>query len=319
MWFEELCGFSEDGTDVRSQITVDGEYLVSAPNGRRMRWGRFEMASLAALRERSIAIGPATAVREVTSSIGRLHTGRSGAGATFQVASQFNMLEMVGPGVTPEDGIDGYEHDPTQGPACAIACGAGTIYRNYFVPIGDQLGQTADRQLNGLADVADLLGVEIPMRNGYAEPSSEQLAIIAGQLRRLDDPGIDRIRGALRVGVQWDTEVTQRNAGHTVTQVFCSALPVSYFSPSPAEWEPFARLVLEAAYEATLLVAAENAAHTGNHTVYMTMLGGGAFGNDKAWIVAAIERAIKVAGSGLDIAIVSYRRSEPAIAHLLTG
>jgi len=30
-------------------------------------------------------------------------------------------------------GVTRYQHDHTQGPACAIACGAATIYRNYFV------------------------------------------------------------------------------------------------------------------------------------------------------------------------------------------
>ena len=46
-------------------------------------------------------------------------------GALFQVASQFNMLEMVGPRVTPEEGVTRYEHDRTQGPACAMAAGRG--------------------------------------------------------------------------------------------------------------------------------------------------------------------------------------------------
>ena len=39
-------------------------------------------------------------------------------GATFQVASQFNCLEFVGPSVTPEDGVTGYAWDKTQGPCC---------------------------------------------------------------------------------------------------------------------------------------------------------------------------------------------------------
>ena len=62
-----------------------------------------------------------------------LHSDVANAGALFQVATQFNLLEMISPNVTPEQGIAIYENDPTQGPACAIACGAGTIYRNYFV------------------------------------------------------------------------------------------------------------------------------------------------------------------------------------------
>ena len=46
---------------------------------------------------------------------------------------------------------------------------------------------------------------------------------------------------------------------HLVSQAFCSALPVSY-TPVPAErWAAFAMLILEAAYEATLLAGLLNA------------------------------------------------------------
>jgi len=45
----------------------------------------------------------------------------------IQAASQFNCLEMVSPNVTPEEGIANYIYDSTQGPACALACPAGTI------------------------------------------------------------------------------------------------------------------------------------------------------------------------------------------------
>jgi hypothetical protein len=79
------------------------------------------------------------------------------AGALFQVASQFNLLEMVSPEVTPEQGVTRYQHDKTQGPACAIAAGAATIYRDYFVPVGDAVGQTSERQLDALADLGAAL------------------------------------------------------------------------------------------------------------------------------------------------------------------
>ena len=39
--------------------------------------------------------------------------------ALFQVASQFNLLEMTRSSVTPEDGVTRYSGDHTQGPACA--------------------------------------------------------------------------------------------------------------------------------------------------------------------------------------------------------
>src|SRR4051812_2507890 len=63
--------------------------------------------------------------------------------------------EMIGPDITPEDGVTRYEHDHTQGPACAIAAGAATIWRNYFVPVetpeGVQSGQTEAYQIDTLA------------------------------------------------------------------------------------------------------------------------------------------------------------------------
>jgi hypothetical protein len=42
---------------------------------------------------------------------------------------------------SPEQGIDIHEHDHTQGPACAIAAGAGTIYRNYFARVNGPNGE----------------------------------------------------------------------------------------------------------------------------------------------------------------------------------
>ena len=83
------------------------------------------------------------------------------------------------------------------------------------------------------------------------------------------------------------------------------------------DWEPFARLVLEASYEATLCAAALNATATGNPTVFLTTLGGGAFGNPDEWIFPAIERAIRLAANtGLDVAVVSYGRSKAEVRTL---
>ncbi len=78
----------------------------------------------------------------------------------LQVASQFNLLEMAAPDVVPENGVGIYEHDYTQGPACAIAAGAGTVFRNYLVPVKNQTGQSADCQVDCLADIGKSLGNE---------------------------------------------------------------------------------------------------------------------------------------------------------------
>lgn len=73
----------------------------------------------------------------------------------------------------------------------------------------------------------------------------------------------------------------------------------------------------EAAYEATLLSAVINVSRSGVHIVYLTLLGGGVFGNDDAWILNAIERAfLKTNSHGLDVRIVSYRQSRPMVVEL---
>jgi hypothetical protein len=92
-----------------------------------------------------------------------------------------------------------------------------------------------------------------------------------------------------------------------VSQAFCSALPVAYTAvPSPF-WRPFASLVLEAAYEATMWAAVLNAQRGVSNVVLLTSLGGGAFGNDERWIEAAMRRALKMTAEfDLDVRLVSY-------------
>jgi hypothetical protein len=71
---------------------------------------------------------------------------------------------------------------------------------------------------------------------------------------------------------------------------------------------------LEAAYEATLAAAVLNAAKTGNKSVYLTLLGGGAFGNEQVWILDAIQRAcLLFKDHALDVKVVSFRSSNPAV------
>jgi hypothetical protein len=223
-----------------------------------------------------------------------------------------------------------YAHDRTQGPACAIAAGAGTIWRNYHVPVGDRIGQTADRQLDGLADLGDALARDMQaesgtlwrMRNGYALPERGALARIEAHLAGCSEAERDRLRGLLRVGLHQDVGVTEPGAATDahVTQVYCSALPVAYSGIPEAESAGFASLILEAAYEATVLAAVLNAARGGSRRLLLTRIGGGAFGNDEAWISAAILRALRrVVNQGLEVLMVSYGPPSAAIRAVETA
>lgn len=316
-WFEKLTGFRETLPQIRKHISVDGETLTSGVNGKVMVCGRLETPSLAELRERVQASGNGAgriSVREVVSNIQSLHADVSNAGSLFQVASQFNLLEMLSPSFTPEHGVGIYENDHTQGPACAIAAGAGTIYRNYFVSVNGQIGQSEKNQIDCLADLGKELGNSDgrlwQMRNGYALPSRSGLIDISSRLRAANESESDELRKLLRIGIQWNTQVTLGDSTHKVSQVYCSALPVAYSNHSSDLWEDFARLVLEAAYEATICTAILNYQSTGNNRVFLTLLGGGAFGNETSWIIESIKRALKrYEDWNIEVAIVSYSGS----------
>lgn len=212
-----------------------------------------------------------------------------------------------------------YQWDATQGPACAIAAGAGTIYRNYFAPVAGQSGQREDRQIDCLSDIGDALanraGELWQMRNGYCLTTDLGLSKVNDRLSAMNPTEIDELRGRLRIGVHWDTEVTDEGAGQRVSQAYCSALPVSYNRiRNAANWARFASLVLEATYEATLLSAMLNMEQHGSRVVYLTRVGGGAFGNDPRWIDAAIRRGLDTCpDAGLDVRVVSFSSPDPQI------
>jgi protein-tyrosine phosphatase len=332
-WFETLTGFRETSyTDTRAKLAVEGGSLRSLVNRKGYGIGELELVSLQSLRDR-VASGGGAAGRLkagiVTGDVRRMHQALENAGALFQVASQFNLLEMVSPDVTPEDGVTRYVHDRTQGPACAIAAGAATIYRNYFAPVGDGYGQTRERQLDGLAELGEALAGALnrplrelwTMRNGYAWCSRDGLADVAEHLRVQPLEKLDALRGKLRVGIHRDVEVTDSADGRRqiVSQAFCSALPIAYQSELRGHraWQPFASLVLEAAYEATMLAGVLNARRGASNVVLLTQLGGGAFGNDEKWINAAMLRALELVRQyDLDVKLVSYRAPSPKLVEV---
>lgn len=308
-WFKKLTGFEEkDFQTTKQHLKVRDKCLISKVNQMRYYIGDFEVIALDELRRRVSnshippTSTPHSMVKVVYGNVKSLHQAKENNGTLFQVASQFNMLEMINQHVTKFDGVTGYMFDNTQGPACAMSCGAATIYRNYF-----------EDDIDGLRDVKLYLNRCVDstesfwnMKNGYALCTDQGLKKIEQHVH--DDVFKDEIRKRIKYGIHWDTLVTDTNDTDTenrVSQIFCSALPVSYGIESK-HWESFARIILEAAYEATLLTAKLNSK---SNIVYLTYLGGGVFGNDREWIKDAIAYAVnKTRHLGLDIRIVEYKR-----------
>ncbi len=120
------------------------------------------------------------------------------------------------------------------------------------------------------------------------------------------------------MGVQRDTEVTctkrgekgewaRADTGNRVTQVYAGAVSVPNHLAKKQEWTRFARLVLLAAYEATLRVALL----VGARKVVLTALSWNKLGKEEgneanwsSWIAEAIGKSVvPFQNAGLDIVI----------------
>ena len=324
-WFNNLFGFEEEGSFAanREKFRMDGDDLVcdSAPQFKRQIVGKFEVPSVGELRSRcaELAASSSTGLKfshlAASDGVQPLILDPANEGAVFQAASQFNCLEMTGPAVTPARGIAIYFNDPTQGPKCALACPAGTVYRNYLCQDGAGQGEA---QIDCLVDVAAAVNNEKHrywiMKNGYALPGSVKAMAQLGK-RITEDASLAAVAlGGLRVGVHWATQAAPP-CTHLVAQVYASALPVAYAqNTKPEDFEPFARVILRGAYEATLAVGTLHAATrpSGRATVYLTCLGGGAFGNALEWIVDAMAGAMEAYKEApLDVILVHYGSQVP--------
>ena len=209
-----------------------------------------------------------------------------------------------------------------------MACAAGTAWRNYFVRVNERRqldysakeGQDKDRQLNNLWEMEDVLyrtrGGETfwTVKNGYIESTEKQLQDLNNLL--CDKKLVEELMSKLRIGIQWDTQVTDcvENPAF-VTQTYNSAISINYSTVDNKElWEPLAKLVLEASYEATLLTAVIHNANLVSRgqfpqPVLLTKVGAGVFGNKVEWVAEAIAKAIqkiRSLGCYLDIKVVDF-------------
>merc|ERR1712226_959054 len=133
-----MGGFAEGPySETRSTLDFQNGTLGSACSSFRYYVGPFETPSLCELRTRLCEevvnlsdTDDGISFQNIVGEARNLHLDPANEGAVFQVASQFNCLEMPHPSVTPEDGVSGYFYDMTQGPACALACPAATVSRN---------------------------------------------------------------------------------------------------------------------------------------------------------------------------------------------
>jgi len=206
-------------------------------------------------------------------------------GVLFQVASQFNCLEAPSARIVP---VQDYVHDPTQGPRASVSAFPGTFLRHYRAPgdDGDVFTQTEARHINLLDRALDAAAASV--RHGYLQTTA--IRDVPALARLLEDR-FDQIR----VGVHDDVEVVfgnnwggpvPRAPRHRVAQVFTSTIALGGYGQDDgsAALATVRRQLLRGGYLGTLLAALD----LGKHSVVLTCIGGGVFGNPHRDIWEAI-------------------------------
>ncbi|CAE7219763.1 unnamed protein product, partial [Symbiodinium natans] len=323
-WFEEAFGVPEGKyKEMRSDFEAAAGLLICKSTGKMFQAGTLRTPTLADLKAQLDAArqeghgdyfhAGALSFANVTSDSLSLYQDPANAGAVFQVSSLFNCLETVD-GYHPEDGITHYCTKATQGAASAIACPAATFFRNYFV---HSTGQGAGaRPVDLLEELASLVQNAKhgywTMKNGHCLPRVDgSIAKFSHRLATNHDLE-NQAREVVQVGVHWETEVWQMS--HQVCQVLCGALPVGYLKAVRSnDWFVFAKVVLQAAYEATLTVASCLAAKRGARVkVFLTAIGAGSLSNRVSWIASALERSLEqFASEPLDVVLVHFAAPLP--------
>jgi hypothetical protein len=324
----EVIGSAGDA-DLRQAVVADVEAAVQADpagafafdaagyatlteGGQTWQAGRFEVVSLAALRERAVAARGAGSGRarlwvfdgaSPMTDIGSLQA--TAGGGLFQVASQFNCLESPGRSVTR---VAHYFNDRTQGPRASISAFPGTLLRHYRAPgaNGERFVQETDgAQIDLLADV--FAPGESPVRNGYltAEGVADPFALVAALESRFDAIRVGAHDGVeVVLGYDWAGAVPEPRP-RRIAQVFTSTVAGGYYGGERlgAAYEPTCRLLLRAAYLGTLLAAVA----LGRRWVVLTLIGGGVFGNPLSliWgaILWALDEVAPVLGHDLDVVV----------------
>ena len=116
----------------------------------------------------------------------------------------------------------------------------------------------------------------------------------------------------------WKSRKLGKNTGPSSRKLFARLCRWLTPGAPSTQWKPFASLVLEAAYEATMFAAIWNKQRGGSNVVLLTLLGGAAFGNEDDWIFSAIRRALRMmSDSNLDMRLVSYGAPSRAIRQIV--
>ena len=316
-WFENITGYTESQYAYKYQEELckktDGKVTL---NGKEYNTGTFKIESIGDLKKEldshdqpngqfsNFPLRIYVPTKDTSMplyfyelGVSTLQADAKNNNCMFQVASNFSCIEPITETTFPDSAnfITNYYRDNTQGPAASISAGAAGIER-VLNPRGPDYGnQTSDNQINLLDDLKEYYNIE----NGYIVNDTTSKGI-----KTFGDKEFDSITDKVKVGYLKGAEVTYggKHQGrlnvlktpHTINQVFTAAMNLRQGEHGKAnailpDKEIKARALLRGAYMGTYLSAIK----TGSKRLFLTLIGGGSFGNDIYWILSEILYAHK--------------------------
>lgn len=208
--------------------------------------------------------------------------------ALVQVASNFNCLEVPSKYVLPNCGylVENAHTDSTQGPGACFGPLAGYLYRAHFY----KGGQTGLKQVNLLRDVDKYFGIPI---NGKLVLNGDEESI----------NNINDIAQQVEVGLHTNVAIIYRRDKYgmnyeldepypMIDQIFSASINLNDYGKKTCKDNliKINRTLLRTAYESAYLVAI----YRKRKILYLTLVGGGVFGNPIHLILEEIIRAHKL-------------------------
>lgn len=317
---EDILGVKEqefrDCDDLVHEALVAPDRLRNRQTGQEWRTGTLETPTLGALRVQPVGLrGSSRGFINVlcgANDLGKVDVGYLQAhpendGALFQVASNFNGLELM----NKHDSramteVGHYVCDRTQGPFASISAAPGLLLRHYYPFWQANTSPQTWRQIYNGRQVQLLEHLGLAVTNGYldlrAADLTSELSLDQFQVAHHRDVQVTfgRVKGAEHEMVTH----LQR-----VSQVFTATADLAQtnrflYAEHPEQVKVLVKILLRGAYEGTLRAAAVS----GVTRVYLTLIGGGVFANPPSWIVDVLEEQLDlITESGLSVVVNTYR------------
>jgi hypothetical protein len=334
LWFERITGMREEQWNDKNfgrkcfERQKDGSFDIVHANGvDRYNTGILHHDTLADLRrafkKSKKSPKPIMLVNNLddntkrTADIRHILINPAHEGHMFQAASQFDALECIQAKRDRADNtfLTDYVHDGTQGPYVSLVCPAAAISRRDLAHIQDDEDAPSQAIKGKNINYLSALGKHrFEVVDGYIVNNTREKTLPENKTERRDLS--DQVTIMYNEGASVYMDITDSHAYKMVKrpfkvhQVFVAAMNIAQGgsgmdnsrNDDKANRDDKLRFLLTCAYEATYLAAHKCKAPA----LWLTLVGGGVFGNPIPLVLEVINEVHQGLGGGLDVYLVDW-------------